>query len=83
MPEGVHDAGIVEGDPVLAVALHKGAVQIVLVLIGEVSLLQRVPNDEVGNLLGQHRVVTGGKIFESRVGVQRFSPDGHDVGTVL
>ena len=67
----------------MTVALHKGAVQIVFVLIGEISLLQRVPDDEVGNFLGQHRVVAGGEVFEPRVGVQGFAPDGHDIGAVL
>ena len=55
----------------------------VLVLIGQIPLLQGVPDDEPGDLIGQHRVVPGGHVPQAGVAVQGPAPDGHDVGAVL
>ena len=79
----VYDRGVVEGDAVAPETLHQGTVQVILVLIGEVALLQRIPDDQMRNLFGKDAVVTGRQVFEPRVGIQRFAPDRHDVRAVL
>ena len=53
----VGNGGVIESDPVPPVALHQGGIQVVLILIAEVPLLQRVPDNEPGNLVRQDGVV--------------------------
>ena len=44
--------------------------------------MQAVPDDKPRNFIRQHGIVAGGKPFEARVGVERFSADRHDIRAV-
>ena len=79
----IHNGTVIKGDAVPLIDFYQRGVQSALVLFAQVLFLQRKPDDELRDLIGQHRVVTGGNVLELGIGVQRFSPNGHEVGTVL
>ena len=81
-PVLVQDGSVVKRDVISPVALDQRCIEIVTILIAEVSLLQAVPDNESGDLICQHGIIPGSKPFEPRVGVEGFSADGHDVRTV-
>lgn len=74
---------IVKGDPIPPVALHQRGIQMVLILIRQIPFLQRVPDDEPGNLIRQNGIVPYRQIPQAGVGVQGFPTDSHDIGAVL
>ena len=49
----IGDGAVIEGDPVSPVALHQGGIQVVFILIREVPLLEGVPDDQPGDLIGR------------------------------
>ena len=82
IPVFVQHGSIVKCDAIPPVALDQRRVQIVPVFVAEVAFLQAVPDDKPRNFIRQHGIVAGGKPFEARVGVERFSADGHNIGAV-
>ena len=81
-PVFVQHGSIVKRDAIAPVTLDQRCVQIVPILIAEVAFLQAVPDDKPRNFIRQHRIIAGGKPFEARVGIERFSADGHNIGAV-
>ena len=55
----------------------------VFVLIAQIPFLEGIPDNEPGDLVGQHRIIPGGHVPQSGVGIQGLAADRHNVGAVL
>ena len=82
IPVFIQHRSVVKCDAVPPVAFDQRRIQVIPVFIAEVALLQAVPDDKSRYFIRQHRIIAGGKPFEARVGIERFSADGHNIGAV-
>ena len=79
----IDNGAVVEGNAVALINLHQRGVKAALILFVQILFLQRKPDDQLRDLVCQHRVIPRGDIFKLCVGVQRFPPNRHQIRTVL